>query len=280
MSLPESTEQFTLEDADGVLVVTFSSAPLNYLNVNSLDQLGKLVPVMSDPKYRAIVFQSKPEEVGNFTHFAVEELYELVVKAPETSRYAAEVVRQFKALLDQIAALPKVTIAALNGDTMGGGQELALACDIRIGERGDYRYGQPEVRLGIIPGAGGSQRLSRLIGLGKAVNMILRGRVVTPEEAQEMGITSELVDDAPARALEIAHEIAQLPPVGIAKAKASIYKGFDTNIQAGFEMESLFWMEAMQSDDAKAAMIHFLELSYEKRRDFIENGPFPASIGM
>ena len=280
MSLPESTEQFTLEDADGVLVVTFSSAPLNYLNVNSLDQLGKLIPVMSDPKYRAIVFQSKPEEVGNFTHFAVEELYELVVKAPETSRYAAEVVRQFKALLDQIAALPKVTIAALNGDTMGGGQELALACDIRIGERGDYRYGQPEVRLGIIPGAGGSQRLSRLIGLGKAVNMILRGRVVTPEEAQEMGITSELVDDAPARALEIAREIAQIPPVGIAKAKASIYKGFDTNIQAGFEMESLFWMEAMQSDDAKAAMIHFLELSYEKRRDFIENGPFPASIGM
>ena len=280
MSLPESTEQFTLEDADGVLVVTFSSAPLNYLNVNSLDQLGKLVPVMSDPKYRAVVFQSLPEEVGNFTHFAVEELYELVVKAPETSRYAAEVVRQFKALLDQIAALPKVTIAALNGDTMGGGQELALACDIRIGERGDYRYGQPEVRLGIIPGAGGSQRLSRLIGLGKAVNMILRGRVVTPEEAQEMGITSELVDDAPARALEIAREIAQIPPVGIAKAKASIYKGFDTNIQAGFEMESLFWMEAMQSDDAKAAMIHFLELSYEKRRDFIENGPFPASIGM
>lgn len=279
MSLPESTEQFTLEDADGVLVVTFSSAPLNYLNVNSLDQLGKLVPVMSDPKYRAVVFQSLPEEVGNFTHFAVEELYELVVKAPETSRYAAEVVRQFKALLDQIAALPKVTIAALNGDTMGGGQELALACDIRIGERGDYRYGQPEVRLGIIPGAGGSQRLSRLIGLGKAVNMILRGRVVTPEEAQEMGITSELVDDAPARALEIAHEIAQLPPLGIAKAKASIYKGFDANIQAGFEMESLFWMEAMQSDDAKAAFIHFLELSYEKRRDYIENGPFPTSTG-
>ncbi|KRA28058.1 MULTISPECIES: enoyl-CoA hydratase/isomerase family protein [unclassified Nocardioides] len=280
MSLPESTEQFTLEDVDGVLVVTFSSSPLNYLNVNSLDQLGKIVPVMADPKYRAVVFQSRPEEVGFLTHFAVEELYELVVKEPETSRYAAEVVRQFKALLDQVAALPKVTIAAMNGDTMGGGQELALACDIRIGERGDYRYGQPEVRLGIIPGAGGSQRLSRLVGLGKAVNMILRGLVVTPEEALDMGIVTEVVDDAPARALEIAREIATLPPVGIAKAKASIYKGFDTNIQAGFEMESLFWMEAMQSDDAKAAMIHFLELPYEKRRDFIQNGPFPKSAGI
>ncbi|MFI5626420.1 enoyl-CoA hydratase/isomerase family protein [Nocardioides sp. NPDC051685] len=280
MSLPESTEQFTLEDADGVLVVTFSSAPLNYLNVNSLDQLGKLVPVMADPKYRAVIFQSRPEEVGNFTHFSVEEIYELIVKSPETSRYAADIVRQFKALLDQIAALPKVTIAALNGDTMGGGQELALACDIRIGERGDYRYGQPEVRLGIIPGAGGSQRLARLIGLGKALNMILRGRVVAPEEALDMGIVTELVDDAPARALEIAREIAQLPPIGIAKAKASIYKGFDTNIQAGFEMESLFWMEAMQSDDAKASMIHFLDLPFEKRRDYIENGPYPESTGV
>ncbi len=280
MPLPESTELFTLEDADGVLIVTYSAEPLNYLNVTALDHLGKLVPVMADPKYRAVIFQSRPDETGFLTHFSVEEIYELIVKSPETSRYAAEVVRQFKALLDQIAALPKVTIAAMNGDTMGGGQEMALACDIRIGERGDYRYGQPEVRLGIIPGAGGSQRLSRLIGLGKAVNMILRGRVVTPEEALELGIVTEVVDDAPARALEIAREVAQLPPVGIAKAKASIYKGFDTNIQAGFEMESLFWMEAMQSDDAKASMIHFLDIPFEKRRDYIENGPYPDSTGM
>jgi enoyl-CoA hydratase/carnithine racemase len=280
MPLPESTELFTLEDADGVLQVTYSAEPLNYLNITALDHLGKLLPVMADPKYRAVIFQSRPDETGFLTHFSVEEIYELVIKSPETSRYAADVVRQFKALLDQISALPKVTIAAMNGDTMGGGQEMALACDIRIGEKGDYRYGQPEVRLGIIPGAGGSQRLSRLIGLGKAVNMILRGMVVTPEEAQSLGITSELVDDAPARALEIAREVAQFPPMGIAKAKASIYKGFDANIQSGFEMESLFWMEAMQSDDAKAACIDFLEVPYEKRRDYIENGPYPKNTGM
>ena len=280
MPLPESTSLFSLEDVNGVLVITYSSDPLNYLNVDSLGQLGQLVPVMAEPRFRAVVFQSQPDETGFLTHFSVEEIYELIVKSPETSRYAAEIVRQFKSLLDQIAALPKLTIAAMNGDTMGGGQELALACDIRIGERGDYRYGQPEVRLGIIPGAGGSQRLSRLIGLGKAVNMILRGRVVTPEEAQEMGITSELVDDAPARALEIAKEVAQFPPMGVAKAKASIYKGFDTNIQSGFEMESLFWQESMQSDDAKASCEFFLEIPLEKRRDYIENGPYPEYTGM
>jgi enoyl-CoA hydratase/carnithine racemase len=279
MPLPESTELFTLEDADGVLIVTYSSDPLNYLNMAALGEFSQILPVMAQPQYRAIIFQTRPEEAGFLTHFSVEEIYELI-KDPATSRYSAEVVRQFKAQLDQFAALPKLTIAAMNGDTMGGGQELALACDIRIGEKGDYRYGQPEVRLGIIPGAGGSQRLSRLIGLGKAVNMILRGMVVTPEEAQSLGITSELVDDAPARALEIAREVAQFPPLGVAKAKASVYKGFDTDLQSGFQMESLFWMEAMQSDDALAAMADYIEVPLEKRRDYIENGPYPKNTGM
>jgi enoyl-CoA hydratase/carnithine racemase len=279
MPLPESTERFTLEDADGVLIVTYSSDPLNYVNMAALGEFSQLLPVMARPEYRAVIFQSRPDEVGFLTHFSVEEIHDLI-KAPESSRYSAEVVRQFKAQLDQLAALPKLTIAAMNGDTMGGGQELALACDIRIGEKGDYRYGQPEVRLGIIPGAGGSQRLSRLIGLGKAVNMILRGQVVTPEEAQALGLTTELVDDAPARALEIAREVAQFPPMGVAKAKASIYKGFDTDLQSGFQMESLFWMEAMQSDDAVAAAAHFVEIPLEKRRDFIENGPYPKNTGM
>ncbi|MGQ0464371.1 MAG: enoyl-CoA hydratase/isomerase family protein [Sporichthyaceae bacterium] len=267
MTFP-ATSLFTLEDNGGVLIVTYSSDPLNYLNMASLHELGQLIPVMAQPQYRAVVFQSRPDEVGFMTHFSVEEIYE-IIKAPETSRYSADAVRGFKVLIDQIVALPKVTIAAMNGDTMGGGHELALACDLRIGEIGDYRYGQPEVRLGIIPGAGGSQRLSRLIGLGKALDIILRGRAVTPEEAQSLGITTELVADAPARALEIAREIATFPPMGVAKAKASIYKGFETDLQSGLEMESLFWQEAMQSDDAKLAMVEFLKVPLDKRRDWI-----------
>ena len=280
MTFP-ATQLFTVEENDGVLVVTYSSDPLNYLNMAALHEFGQLLPVMAQPQYRAVIFQSRPDEVGFLTHFSVEEIYELIIKTPETSRYSADAVRGFKALIDQIVALPKVTIAAMNGDTMGGGHELALACDLRIGEIGDYRYGQPEVRLGIIPGAGGSQRLARLIGLGKAIDIILRGRVVTPEEAQALGITTELVADAPARALEIAKEIATFPPMGVAKAKASIYKGFNTDLQSGLEMESLFWQEAMQSDDAKLAMVEFLKVPLDKRRDWIENPiDYPTFQGM
>lgn len=280
MTTPESPKQFTYEDKDGVLVVTFSNEPLNYLNMASLAEFAELIPVMEQPQYRAVVFQSRPEEHGFMTHFSVEEIYELI-RTPEGSRYSAAVVRDFKLLLDRLATLPKVTIAALNGDTMGGGLEFTLACDIRIGERGDYRYGNPEVRLGIIPGAGASQRLSRLIGLSKALDIILRGRVVTPEEAHAYGITAELVDDAPARALEIAREIATFPPVGVGKAKASVYKGFDANLQAGLEMESLFWMEGMQSDDAQLAMVEFLKLPLDKRRGWIEDtASYPEFKGM
>jgi len=270
MPMSASTEQFTLEDHGDVVVVTFSTTPLNYLNMQSLAEFEQILPTLADPKFRAVVFQSRPEETGFMTHFSVEEIYDLI-KVPELSRYSAAVVRDFKAQLDKLAALPKVTIAALNGDTMGGGLEFTLACDIRIGERGDYRYGNPEVRLGIIPGAGASQRLSRLIGLGKAIEIILRGRVVPPEEALALGIISELVDDAPARALEIAREIATFPPLGVAKAKASVYKGFDTDLQSGLEMESLFWMEGMQSDDAQLAMSEFLKVPLDKRRDWIDN---------
>jgi enoyl-CoA hydratase/carnithine racemase len=270
MTAPASTEQFTLEDKDGVLVVTFSTTPLNYLNMQSLAEFAQILPVMEEPQYRAVVFQSRPEEQGFMTHFSVEEIYDLI-KTPELARYSAAVVRDFKKLLDRLAALPKLTIAALNGDTMGGGLEFTLACDIRIGERGDYRYGNPEVRLGIIPGAGASQRLSRLIGLGKAIDIILRGRVLTPEDALAVGITTELVDDAPARAMEIAREVATFPPLGVAKAKASVYKGFDTDLQSGLEMESLFWSEGMQSDDAQVAMVEFLKLPLDKRRDWIES---------
>ena len=114
-------------------------------------------------------------------------------------------------------ALPKVTIAAMNGDAMGGGFELTLACDLRIGQRGDFRYGNPEVRVGVVPGAGGTPRISRLAGLARALDWVWRGRIVAPEQALALGLVHEVVDDAPARALEVAEEIASLPPVAVAR---------------------------------------------------------------
>ena len=222
-----------------------------------------------DPTIRAVVIQSHPQGTAGFGQYSVEELFGMA-SDPGLSRFAGAVVRGFKAIFDQMMALPKVTIAAMNGDAMGGSFELTLACDLRIGQRGDFRYGNPEVRAGVIPGAGGTQRISRLVGLARALDWVLRGRIVSPEVALELGLVHEVVDDAPARALELAEEIALLPPMAVANAKRALYQGADTNLQAAYEIENMNWTEVMQSDDAQLALKTFIAVDPASRRDWFE----------
>jgi len=191
-------------------------------------------------------------------------------------------VRGYKAMFDDMMALPKVVIAAMNGDALGGGFELTLACDLRIGQHGDFRYGNPEVRAGVMPGAGGTQRISRLVGLARALDWVLRGRIVPPEVALQLGLVHEVVDDAPTRALELAEEIAMLPPMSVANAKRALYLGADSNLQAAYEIENMNWTEVMQSDDAKVALSTFVAVDPDERRDWFESANsknYPAYSG-
>src|SRR5580693_6126808 len=253
-----------------VEIATFSNPPYNYLDKPVIDELEQLVIEWRDPSIRAVVIQSHDQNAGFFTQYSVEELDELA-SDPALSRYSGALVRGYKAIFDQMTALPKVIIAAMNGDAMGGGFELTLACDLRIGQHGDFRYGNPEVRAGVIPGAGGTQRVSRLVGLARALDWVLRGRIVTPEVALELGLVHEVVVDAPARALELAMEIASLPPLSVASAKRALYLGADTNLQAAYEIENMAWTEVMQSDDAQLALKTFLAVDPDSRREWFES---------
>ena len=261
---------WTTDRRGGVEIATFSNPPHNYLNKPVIDELEQLVAEWRDPAIRAIVIQSSHEDAGFFTQYSVEELDGLA-SDPAASRYAGALVRGYKAIFDQMAALPKVIIAAMNGDAMGGGFELTLACDLRIGQNGDFRYGNPEVRAGVIPGAGGTQRVTRLVGLARALDWVLRGRIVRPEVALHLGLVHEVVDDAPARALELAEEIASLPPMSVANAKRALYLGADTNLQAAFEIENMMWTEVIQSDDAQVALKTFRSVDPDSRRDWFES---------
>jgi enoyl-CoA hydratase/carnithine racemase len=261
---------WTTEQRGHVAVSTFSNPPRNYLVKPAMDEFEQLVEQWRDPSIRAVVIQSRPEDAGFMTHYSVEELYELI-SDPSTARYSAAIVRGYKAIFDRLQALPKVIIAAMNGDAMGGGFELTLACDLRIGENGDFRYGNPEVRVGVIPGAGGTQRVARLVGLSRAVEWVLRGRIVRPEVALELGLVHEVVDDAPARARELAEEIASLPPMSVGNAKRALYLGADSNLQAGFEIENMMWTEVMQSDDAQLALKTYIAENIDSRRDWFES---------
>jgi len=274
-------EFWTSERRGAVEIATFSNPPRNYIGKPQLDELAQLVAQWRDSSIRAVVIQSRTGENSGFTQYSVEELYGMA-SDPALSRYAGAVVRGYKAMFDDMMALPKVVIAAMNGDALGGGFELTLACDLRIGERGDFRYGNPEVRAGVMPGAGGTQRISRLVGLARALDWVLRGRIVPPEVALQLGLVHEVVDDAPARALELAEEIAMLPPMSVANAKRALYLGADTNLQAAYEIENMSWTEVMQSDDAKVALKTFLDVNPASRRDWFESANsknYPAYSG-
>jgi len=263
-------EFWTSERRGAVEIATFSNPPRNYIGKPQLDELAQLVAQWRDPAIRAVVIQSRTGENTGFTQYSVEELYGMA-SDPALSRYAGAVVRGYKAMFDDMMALPKVVIAAMNGDALGGGFELTLACDLRIGQRGDFRYGNPEVRAGVMPGAGGTQRISRLVGLARALDWVLRGRIVPPEVALQLGLVHEVVDDAPTRALELAEEIAMLPPMSVANAKRALYLGADSNLQAAYEIENMNWTEVMQSDDAKVALSTFVAVDPDERRDWFES---------
>ncbi len=178
------------------------------------------------------------------------------------------VAREF-ALLGQevfsaIAASPVPTIAAINGYALGGGLELALACDIRVAAR-EAKLGLPEVGLGLIPGFGGTQRLPRLIGLGRALELILSGRHVRAEEAREMGLVNFVADDALAEAKKVAQRLLKNGPVAMALAKEAVYRGFDVPLPEALEIEADLFGLVSRTKDFKEGLDAFLN---KRKPDF------------
>jgi enoyl-CoA hydratase len=165
----------------------------------------------------------------------------------ETSRVDDHVMNQCARALE---ALPKPVIAAINGHAMGGGLELAMACDIRLVEHGEFSIGLPEVNIGLLPGAGGTQRLARLVGTARALEMILRGRTIAPAQAVSMGLAHELVEDAMARANELAAELAAKPPRALAHAKRLVRAALPPIDPETLLLESRLFLDLVVRDEA------------------------------
>jgi enoyl-CoA hydratase len=163
-------------------------------------------------------------------------------------------------VFDEVAAYPKPTIAMINGFALGGGCELALACDIRVAAR-SARFGQPEVRLGLIPGGGGTQRLPRLIGTGRALRLILTGDLVDAEEAYRIGLVDVLADEDElhARTMELARSMAAHSPVALRLAKNAVAAALETPLAAGLALERELFITAFASDDRREGVSAFLE---------------------
>jgi enoyl-CoA hydratase len=160
----------------------------------------------------------------------------------------------FLALVDAIADAPKPVIAAINGLCMGGGFELSLACDLRIVGRSVTAIGLPETRVGIFPGGGGTQRLPRVIGEARAVEMILRGLTVDGPRAFEIGMAHEVADDPLARALEIAAEFAGRGAEGVAAAKRLTHAALDRPLAEGLADERASFAQVLRTASAREAL--------------------------
>lgn len=176
------------------------------------------------------------------------------------SEEAMKYVETIMEALGKITSSPKIFIAAINGYALGGGCELALACDIRIAaERA--KIGFPEVTLGILPGAGGTQRLPRLIGMGHAVEMILTGEVVNAQEALALGIVTHVVpgEELMVKAEEIVDRVKKTSPIGVAGAKSCLYQSACMGQDSGFMYERSMWGRCFATEDKHEGMQAYFE---------------------
>lgn len=161
---------------------------------------------------------------------------------------------------DVVAAFPKPIIAAVHGYCIGGGSELALACDLRIADR-TARFGQAEIRIGLIPGAGGTQRLARLVGPGQALRIALTGDFVDAEEAHRIGLVELLVDEGEhlEKAREVAGRMARWSPLALRLIKRSVRAALETPLSAGLELERELFLAAFASEDGREGVRAFVE---------------------
>jgi enoyl-CoA hydratase/carnithine racemase len=268
---------WNVEERDGIVVAAHDNPPMNYLVSEGTAELADLIESWRRPEVRVVVITGAPKD-KYITHYSVEELVKLGDDPHRLRQLARGLVFGYHTLLRSLAYLDKPVIAAMNGDTMGAGLELSLNCDIRIAQRGDFRIGFPEVALGILTGTG-SQLLARMIGVGRALDFLLRSRTVSPEGALELGIVNELAADARARALEVAEGLKCLSPVSVVAAKRSIVRGANLPIEEGLQIEGEEWLKTIVTDEAMRLMRDYVAQPFEKRREWIRTHGVPPAAG-
>ncbi|MAT40296.1 MAG: enoyl-CoA hydratase [Ectothiorhodospiraceae bacterium] len=224
---------------------------LNALNLRLMDELVHVLTALdNDDEVRAIVLH------GNEKAFAAG------ADITEMSEAGAieMLIRDQFTKWDKIRKVKKPLIAAVSGFALGGGCELTMICDIIIASE-SARFGQPEINIGVMPGAGGTQRLTRAVGKQKAMEMVLTGNHITAQEALEYGLVLRVVpvELYLKEALHLAKEIASRPPMSVQLAKESVLKSFDTTIEGGLEFERKNFYLLFATEDSKEGMKAFKE---------------------
>lgn len=247
-------ENILLERRGRVALITINRPDkLNALNIKTREELANaLDELRADSEIRVVVSTG----AGEKAFVAGADINEFAGRTAVQQRSVMKARNIFVTAED----FPKPLIAMINGFCLGGGCELALSCDIRIaGEKA--RFGQPEINLGIIPGGGGTQRLTRLVGEGKAMQMILSGEMIDAQEAHRLGLVNEVhpVADLEAKTFELANKIAEKSPVALAMAKTAVKAAARTTLREGLDQEIDLFALCFSSEDKEEGVRAFLE---------------------
>lgn len=240
--------------ADGIGRITLDRPPANSYDPAFIDELDDAIGVVVDAAVPVAVVAS-----ANAKFFSAGADIKGFLERDSDANNT--MVRRAHEVFDRFAAEAPIFIAQIAGHALGGGYEIALACDIRVAAEGDYRVGLPEVTLGLLPGTGGTQRLPRLIGRGRALDLMLTGRTVGPDDAHRLGMIDRLVarDDIDAVVGDLATTVATGAPLAMAAVKRAVHDGVDLPLADGLAQELGQLAPLFATADAHEGMTAFTE---------------------
>ncbi|MDT4898044.1 MAG: enoyl-CoA hydratase [Acidobacteriota bacterium] len=253
-SLSSSYETLLVERRDRVALITINRPEKrNALNIKTREEGAALLEELRDDESVGVVIFTG---AGDKAFIAGADIAEFAGRTALTQRD----VMMGRSLFTAIDTFPKPVIAMINGYCLGGGCELALACDIRIASE-NASFGQPEINLGIIPGGGGTQRLTRLVGEGKAMELILTGDIITAQTAYNLGLVNLVVPaaDLEAKTMELANRIAEKSPVALRMAKEAVKLASRSLLDEGLRREVDLFALCFSSEDKDEGVSAFLE---------------------
>lgn len=247
---------------NGVATLALNHPPANTLTLDLLLELEAAFDALAaDRAVKAIIV------TGSGRFFIAGADIRVLAGIP-SSREGTEMALRGQAIFNKIEACPRPVIAAINGVCLGGGLELAICCHIRLAAEG-ARFGQPEINLGIIPGFGATQRLSRLIGRSKATELILTGDLISAQEAKALGLLSQVVppEDLLRQAQGLARKIASKGQLAVRSALRAIHEGTELGLREGLDLEARLFGELCDSEDKKEGTSAFLEKRQPRFQD-------------
>mgnify|MGYP001450081217 CR=1 FL=1 len=260
-------ENLKVEDHGHVVICILTNPPTHTFTSKSLMEVHDFLDQMEKKKdLRVLAFTGEGEDVF-IKHYEVGELAESAEKNISEAKEASseynspKELHHFHKMLLRLRDIEAIVIAGINGNTAGGGCEFALGCDLRIMSEGPYAIGLPETSVGILPGGGGTQRLARLIGSSRALDLILHARLLSPQEAFEFGLINKLVPHERFREELMAYclDLASRAPIALRQVKKIIHHGLDKTLEEGLLMEQEAFDVTMRSNDAAKAMRSMLD---------------------